>query len=137
MAKFVMNENKIKLPKWFEVRYSLLWGEFKGNSFGLEDATKLLVEKNKDSGDEVPVFISELKKAGWLLTELAPRDARKRIYRPKSKESIMSEYLSLGDNSLSRNEIERILKRAADLIRTRVDYKFISILLFYKRISDK
>jgi type I restriction enzyme M protein len=29
------------------------------------------------------------------------------------------------------------LKKAADLIRTRVDYKFILILLFLKRISDK
>ena len=38
---------------------------------------------------------------------------------------------------LTRGEIEAILKKAADLIRTRVDYKFILILLFLKRISDK
>jgi len=38
---------------------------------------------------------------------------------------------------LTRNDIEGILKKAADLIRTRVDYKFILILLFLKRISDK
>ena len=30
-----------------------------------------------------------------------------------------------------------LLKKAADLIRTRVDYKYILILLFLKRISDK
>lgn len=30
-----------------------------------------------------------------------------------------------------------MLKKAADLIRTRVNYTFILVLLFYKRISDK
>jgi type I restriction enzyme M protein len=38
---------------------------------------------------------------------------------------------------LSRGDVDALLKRAADLIRTRVDYKFILILLFLKRISDK
>lgn len=38
---------------------------------------------------------------------------------------------------INRSELERILKAAADLIRTRVDYKYILILLFLKRISDK
>ncbi|MHA1632384.1 MAG: class I SAM-dependent DNA methyltransferase [Candidatus Freyarchaeota archaeon] len=38
---------------------------------------------------------------------------------------------------MTREDIERLLKKAADLIRTRVDYKFILILLFLKRISDK
>lgn len=41
------------------------------------------------------------------------------------------------ENTLSRSEIESILKKSADLIRTRVDYKYILILLFLKRISDK
>ncbi|KXA92562.1 restriction endonuclease subunit M [candidate division MSBL1 archaeon SCGC-AAA259E17] len=39
--------------------------------------------------------------------------------------------------NLSRSEIESILMKAADLIRTRVDYKYILILLFLKRLSDK
>jgi len=38
---------------------------------------------------------------------------------------------------LTRGDIEALLKKAADLIRTRVDYTFILVLLFYKRISDK
>ena len=41
------------------------------------------------------------------------------------------------NHKLTRSDIEAILKKAADLIRTRVDYKFILILLFLKRISDK
>jgi len=38
---------------------------------------------------------------------------------------------------MTRGDIEGLLKKAADLIRTRVDYTFILVLLFYKRISDK
>jgi len=38
---------------------------------------------------------------------------------------------------LTRGDVDGLLKKAADLIRTRVDYKFILILLFLKRISDK
>ncbi|RLF88716.1 SAM-dependent DNA methyltransferase, partial [Thermococci archaeon] len=38
---------------------------------------------------------------------------------------------------LTREELERILKKAADLIRTRVDYKYILLLLFLKRLSDE
>lgn len=38
---------------------------------------------------------------------------------------------------INREALNRILKQAADLIRTRVDYKYILILLFLKRISDK
>ncbi len=38
---------------------------------------------------------------------------------------------------ISRGEIEKLLKKAADLLRNRVDYTFILVLLFYKRICDK
>jgi len=43
----------------------------------------------------------------------------------------------LFENKVTRDEINRALKKAADLIRTRVDYKYILILLFLKRLSDK
>lgn len=41
------------------------------------------------------------------------------------------------EKHITREGIERLLKRAADLIRTRVDYKYILLLLFLKRLSDK
>ncbi|HIH69715.1 MAG TPA: type I restriction-modification system subunit M [Methermicoccus shengliensis] len=41
------------------------------------------------------------------------------------------------DVEVTRDEVERVLKKAADLIRTRVDYKFILILLFLKKLSDE
>jgi len=44
---------------------------------------------------------------------------------------------SQGSKTLTREELERVLKKAADLIRTRVDYKYILLLLFLKRLSDE
>jgi type I restriction enzyme M protein len=123
------------LENWLDRRYSILWEAFKDSKFRMEDAAKVLKEKNKDSKEEVPVFLSELRKAGWLKAEFDPADARKRIYQLKSKEKIISELFEI--KGLGRSEIEGLLKKAADLIRTRVDYKFILILLFLKRISDK
>ena len=41
------------------------------------------------------------------------------------------------NKGLTREELERVLKKAADLIRTRVDYKYILLLLFLKRLSDE
>lgn len=37
----------------------------------------------------------------------------------------------------TRDELIRACKQAADLIRTRVDYKYILVLLFLKRLSDE
>ncbi|MEM2144995.1 MAG: class I SAM-dependent DNA methyltransferase [Candidatus Jordarchaeaceae archaeon] len=127
----------MELPNWLKNRYSLLWESFKDSSFSFDDAVKVLEEKNKDNKEEVPVFLSELRKAGWLQTELDSSDARKRVYRLKSSKEVISKLFSINKNALSRNEVETLLKKAADLIRTRVDYKFILILLFLKRISDK
>jgi type I restriction enzyme M protein len=42
----------------------------------------------------------------------------------------------LFQNSVSRNDLNALVDRAADLIRTAVDYKFILVLLFLKRLND-
>src|SRR3972149_4146578 len=118
------------LIDWLNKRYEILWDTFQAHSFCFDDAAMVLKEKNKDSEDQINVILSELRRGGMLKVELDPADARKRIYNLISKEQILSETLSRGD-------IEGLLKAAADLIRTRVDYTFILVLLFYKRISDK
>jgi type I restriction enzyme M protein len=118
------------IPEWVDRRRRILWDAFGGSAFRFEDAAKVLMDRNKDAWEQVPVFLSELRKAGWLLVESDVRDARQKLYRLKSEEAGFEEKLSRGD-------IDALLKRAADLIRTRVDYKFILILLFLKRISDK
>jgi type I restriction enzyme M protein len=119
-----------ELPGWIERRYQILRGAFEDSTFRFEDAAKALMEQNKDPWEQVPVFLSELRKAGYLVVESDVRDARQKLYRLKSKDVEF-------EKKLGRGDIDALLKRAADLIRTRVDYKFILILLFMKRVSDK
>ena len=109
------------LPKWLGKRHEVLWEAFQGMPFRFEEAARVLKEKNMDSEDQVNVFLAELRKKGWLLVESDPKDARKKIYKLKSKEEIISEILSVNEKQLGRGELEALLKKAADLIRTRVD----------------
>lgn len=128
-----MEQNK----DWLERRYSLLLEKFREGEFNRDEALKVLVERGKVDADSVPVILTELKNAGYLDIRLDPKDSRKRLYTLKSKGELIKESLSLNKEVLTRQDIDRILKKSADLIRTRVDYKFILILLFLKRISDK
>jgi type I restriction enzyme M protein len=43
---------------------------------------------------------------------------------------------SLAPKKVTRDELNSLVDRAADLIRTAVDYKFILVLLFLKRLND-
>jgi type I restriction enzyme M protein len=132
-----MKSTHMKLPNWVELRYNILWDEFEKSHFDMDDAVRVLEEKNKDKKKEVPVFLSEMRKAGWLNAEMHPDDARKTVYSLKPKQEIFEEILTIEKNKLTKGDVESLLKKAADLIRTRVDYQFILILLFLKRISDK
>jgi len=125
------------IPSWLEKRHKILWASFQDSPFRFDDAAAILKEKMHDSEKQINVFLSELRKRGWLETEFDPEDARKRIYTLKSTEDIISETFAIDKKKLSRTDLESLLKGAADLIRTRVDYTFILVLLFYKRISDK
>lgn len=130
------------IPKWLNMRYELLWDKFKDNTFRFEDAAEALKEEKHGQprpliSDQVNVVLSELRKRGLLSVEMDPSDARKKIYTIQSKEQIISETLTISKKKLTRSDLESLLKAAADLIRTRVDYSFILTLLFYKRISDK
>lgn len=125
------------IPTWLEKRHKFLWDAFHDSPFHFEDAAKILKEKMQDSENQINVFLSELRKRGWLGVEPDKDDARKKIYKLISKEEIISETLAISKNELTRADLDSLLKAAADLIRTRVDYTFILLLLFYKRISDK
>lgn len=125
------------LPKWVENGYSTLWDQYNTKSFRLEDAIKILGEIRHDTPEKVPVLLSRLRKSGLLTVISDTADARKKIYTLKSKDSLVSEIFSVNSNSLTRADLDALLKRAADIIRTRVDYKFILLPLFLKRISDK
>jgi len=123
------------LQPWLDSRHKLLWEAFGAKSFNFEEAKNVLVEKNQNGVDKIPVYLSELRKAGWLTAELDPSDNRKRIYRLEPRHDLVDELDS--QKKVTRSDLDSILKKAADLIRTRVDYKFILVLLFLKRISDK
>src|SRR4030067_2377720 len=103
---------KSDIPNWVERRYEILWDAFSDSTFRFEDAAKVLMDKNKDASEQVPVFLSELRKAGFLVVESDIRDARQKLYRLQSRKETMAEKLGRGD-------IDALLKRAADLSRTR------------------
>ena len=124
------------VPNWLKERYRALQERFGDTSFSLEEAFEVLRERFQDERAEINVILSELRKEGLVRVNFDPQDARKRVYRLLSEREFIDQKLPLPQVP-TRGEIERLLKDAADLIRTRVDYTFILILLFYKRICDK
>ena len=125
------------ISEWINKRYETLWQAFQSSQFRFEDASTVLLEKNQDAKEQINVILSELRKGGMLTVEFNPTDARKRVYKLKSREVIIADTFSIDKGKLTRGDLNSLLKSAADLIRTRVDYTFILVLLFYKRISDK
>ncbi len=124
------------IQKWLKNRYDALYNQFGTGEFTREDAVTALSDY-KDDPKKVSAILSELRKAGLVEVELNPADNRARIYRLVKIEDIIRESLSPEGADMKGEELYGLLKKAADLIRTRVDYKFILILLFLKRLSDK
>ena len=77
------------LPKWEMKHYSTLWKKHKKKEFNYDDVCKLLKEKK----EVISVFLSDLKKSGWLSVNLNPKDSRKRIYKLKSPEDAVKEMI--------------------------------------------
>jgi len=113
-------------------RYNFLKKKFSGKEFSFDRLKKVLGEKYNDKDEKILVMISELKKEGYIDVKLDPSDSRKRIYKLIDPQAEL-----LKKDYLDRSDLESLLKDAADLIRTRVDYTFILLLLFYKKMSDK
>jgi len=77
----------VAIPKWVQRRYALLRKAYGTDEFTFEDACEILKADEKF----ISVLLSELKKYGWLEVKLNPEDSRKRIYRLRPIENIMSE----------------------------------------------
>lgn len=125
-----------KIPKWIKSRYETMYERFGREEFRREQAAEAL----KEYGDDIKsasVVLSELRKLGLVKAELDPEDNRSRIYRLVSMEEAIKEVLSPERGEIKREELYSLLKKAADLIRTSVDYKYILVLLFLKRLSDR
>ncbi len=116
----------MSLKPWVRRRYEYLLDNFGDEEFGRDDAYRVLRDQFGDEIEEVSRILSDIKKEGLLKERVNIEDRRVKIYR-----------LVRIKEDFTRGDLESLLKKAADLIRTRVDYKYILILLFLKRISDK
>jgi len=75
------------IPKWILRRYAQLWDKFRNTPFTHEQATKYL----KDEKQVVSVFLSDLKKAGWLTVTVNQKDTRQRMYVLKAPNEAIKE----------------------------------------------
>ena len=66
------------LPVWIMKRYSRLWTKFKDREFTKEQSEALFTNDKS-----ISVFLSELRKSGWLEMKMSQEDARKTIYKLK------------------------------------------------------
>ena len=119
-----------ELKQWLKRRYLRLLDNFKDNSFTFEQAFEFLNKEFNDNREQVKVILSEFNKAGLLIIDKNPEDAREKIYKLKP-------LIEKINHVSTKDDLINLLKQAADLIRTRVDYTFILLLLFYKAYSDK
>jgi len=121
------------IPKWIKNRYLYLFGQFKEKEFNFDQAKNALRGQYEDSEVQVKRALSELQKNGYLKSERALKDRREKIYTLTN----IFKKQATNNNVDSRSQLNSILKNAADIIRTRVDYTFILLLLFYKAVSDR
>jgi len=117
------------LQSWLKVRYLTFRDKFKDNNFNFDEASKILFDVYRDSEEQTKLVLSELKRAGYLNISRNPKDKREAVYRLVD--------IFAKSNEFGRDQLTGILKTAADIIRTRVDYTFILLLLFYKAVSDR
>ncbi len=75
------------LPKWLMRRYLILKSKFGIQKFTFGDAQKTLDEDARI----VNLFLSEIKKLGWLIVESHPEDPRKRLYQLRPMEKVFGE----------------------------------------------
>jgi type I restriction enzyme M protein len=121
------------VQNWIKKRYLKMLGEFRDGEFSFQDAVEFLGEVFGDDENQVKNILSELRKVGFLEVGRSTEDRREKVYRLKG---IFREEVK-GNSITTKDQLINLLKQAADLIRTRVDYTFILFLLFYKAISDK
>ncbi|MFP3298907.1 MAG: class I SAM-dependent DNA methyltransferase [Thermocladium sp.] len=119
-----------KLDNWARNRYLKLINEIGEREFTREEAEEIL-SKHGLGLENIGKLFSVLRDAGLINVREDKYDSRRNVYN----------FIFLGTTEkakakVNRNELIGILKKAADLIRTSVDYKVILLFLFYKSVSD-
>ena len=120
-----------RLEDWIRPRYLILVEEFSDKEFTTEDVEKVL-QRRGFSLENVSKLISTLRKEGLVEAREYPGDFRRNIYR-----LILSRPEISTKKTVGRDELIKLLKSGADLIRTAVDYKVLLLFLFYKTVSDR
>lgn len=121
-----------RLEEWARSRYLLLVEDIGAKEFTTEDVEEVLRKRNLGL-ENVNKLLSALRKEGLVEVEESPEDFRKKIYRLV----LLRPAVSVKKEAVGRNNLVRLLKSGADLIRTAVDYKVLLLFLFYKTVSDK
>jgi type I restriction enzyme M protein len=121
-----------KLDEWARSRYLLLVEEFGFNRFTTEDVENVL-KRGRLGLENVNKLLSVLRKEGLVEVEENPLDLRKKIYRFV----LLQPVTVVKKPVVSKDNLIKLLKSGADLIRTAVDYKVLLLFLFYKTVSDK
>jgi type I restriction enzyme M protein len=115
-------------PSWVIEYFFILYREFRSKEFTAEEAHEVLAKVGK-SISNVYKILSPLMKAGLIKQTGNTKDG-KVLYQIIIEKS--------GEVKIpTKDEILRLLKSAADIIRTAVSYESILLLLFYKVVSDK
>jgi len=115
-------------PPWVREYSLILYSEFKGDAFTADDAQRVLTKAGK-SMDNIYKLISPLMKMGLL----------QRVGETKDGKTLYGFIIGGGNviKTPGKDDLIRLLKSAADNIRTAVSYESILLLLFYKVVSDK
>jgi uncharacterized protein (DUF488 family) len=96
MAYMLIMEEPL-LSKWVMKRYLLLnhaLSSKRKKEFTFKDVEDALQSLDDDSRI-VALFLSELRKAGWLIDAgVSKKDARKRLYTLKTHDEIFNEYVA-------------------------------------------
>ncbi|MGC8665039.1 MAG: N-6 DNA methylase [Nitrososphaeria archaeon] len=120
-----------KLEEWAKIRYLTLVEKLGDKEFTTEEAEDILYKQDMKL-ENIGKLFSALRDAELILVKENPQDSRKNIYRFK-----LLAVTKQVSKKIDKGELLRLLKRAADLIRTAVDYRILLLFLFYKSISDR
>ncbi|MGC9147804.1 MAG: N-6 DNA methylase, partial [Infirmifilum sp.] len=105
--------------------------ELGDKEFNTEEAEEILNKHNMKL-ENIGKLFSALRDSELILVKENPEDSRKNIYRF----NILTTTIPVS-KKIDKGELLRLLKKAADLIRTAVDYRILLLFLFYKSISDR
>ena len=84
---YITNVMPELLPRWLMKRYLVVWKVKEDKEFTFEEVSEIL----NDDARIISLFLSDLKKKGWLEVRIHPEDSRKRLYKLKDHTLVLKE----------------------------------------------